>query len=242
LSKFRAFHGEGEVINTPDGPCIFRDNGSSVLAVAHLDTVQRTRHFGLDPSDPDKLYCGQLDDRLGAHVILDMLPALGCNVDVLLTDGEESCRSTAAHFNPPKDYHWMVEFDRTGTDVVTYQYEDMDWLDSLEDAGNLVGWGSYSDIATLDHLGVCGVNWGVGFYDYHSPGAYCVLSELCESVKRFVEFYHAFHDTPFPYQEQYESWWDDGLAWDDEEVLGQKRDIGKIASWNEEWERYTRDA
>jgi len=230
LDGFRAFHAEGKVINTPDGPYIFRDNGAKVLAVAHLDSVQRTRHFGFSPNCPGRLYCGQLDDRLGAHVILDVLPKLGCNVDVLLTDGEESCRSTAAHFVPGKEYNWMVEFDRTGTDVVTYQYESRDWLEALEKSGNCVGWGSYSDIAMLDHLDVCGVNWGVGFYDYHFRAAYCEIGELLESVKRFAGFYHAFADTRFPHLEEY--WW---------EGLEEPTETQRRFAWDDKtWEQYTR--
>jgi acetylornithine deacetylase/succinyl-diaminopimelate desuccinylase-like protein len=81
----------------PENWYAFRDNGASVLAVAHLDTVvrhqQRLCNF-VETAGGEIVYSGALDDRLGAYVILDMLPKLGINVDVLLTVGEESGQST----------------------------------------------------------------------------------------------------------------------------------------------------
>ena len=177
---------------------IFQDNGASVLAVAHLDTVRQDRHFGVYRDSPDTLYNCQLDDRLGAWIALDELPQRGIAVDVLLTTGEESCRSTAKHFQPGKEYNWLIEFDRAGSDVVTYQYESREWLDALEYAGNDVGWGSYSDIAELDHLDVQGVNWGIGYQDNHSFKSRCSLRAMRQAVDRFAEFYTAYHDQQFP--------------------------------------------
>ncbi len=50
---------------------------------------------------------------------------MGINVDVLLTTGEEMGQSSAAYFDPgEKKYNWMFQFDRGGTDVVTYDYGD----------------------------------------------------------------------------------------------------------------------
>src|SRR5229473_3013878 len=53
----------------------FRDNGASVLAVAHLDTVVRetcrTARFGATKHGP-LVVSGALDDRLGAYVILSL--------------------------------------------------------------------------------------------------------------------------------------------------------------------------
>src|SRR5262249_13897923 len=51
----------------------YRDNGASVLAVAHLDTVvgnrERAPYFYDTPRGP-AIRSGALDDRLGAYVIL----------------------------------------------------------------------------------------------------------------------------------------------------------------------------
>jgi hypothetical protein len=146
----------------------YKDNGSNVLAVAHLDTVglahERGCHF-LDTEGGPVVYSRALDDRLGAYIILDLLPSLGITCDVLLTVGEESGRSTAEFFEPPtgKDYNWMIEFDRGGTDVVMYQYEDRATTKLVEASGARVGDGIFSDIAYLEHLGIKGFNWGVGY-------------------------------------------------------------------------------
>jgi len=187
---------EGELIETPDGPYIFIDNGADILAVAHLDSVLQPLFF-LEQ-------CGfisspVLDDRLGAHIILDVLPTLGLKYDILLTSGEEYCRSTALHFEPPRQYKWMFEFDRRGTDVVMYHYENGETVAAVESVGAEVGVGSYTDLVDLEHLGVSGFNWGCAYDLEHTYACYVDL-ELCEyMIGLFVEFYHEYKNTMFEY-------------------------------------------
>src|SRR5438045_987609 len=59
-----------------------QDNGSPILAVAHLDHVQDdgTCHI-VETADGPLALSGALDDRLGAYVILELLPKLGIKVD-----------------------------------------------------------------------------------------------------------------------------------------------------------------
>ena len=178
----------------------FQDNGSDILAVAHLDTVQEDRTCTITPTAAGLLACsGGLDDRLGAYVILEMLPRLGVNCDILLTTDEEMARSTGIEFVPTKSYNWMIQFDRGGTDVVMYQYETDELVDLVENCGAHVGVGSYSDIADLDHLGCAGFNWGVGYQDYHSPRSHAWLDDTFRMVARFVKFYHQNADKYLSY-------------------------------------------
>lgn len=171
----------------------FRDNGSRVLAVAHLDTVVRPagrRPYIFNTDRGPFIRSGALDDRLGAYVILDLLPKVGITCDWLLTVGEESCASTAYDFAPPKDYDWAIEFDRGGTDVVMYQYEDMESSWAVEAAGAEMGQGSFSDIAALEHLGVKAFNWGVGYRgNYHSEKGYAYLNDTFAMVAKYMRFH-----------------------------------------------------
>lgn len=171
----------------------FRDNGGSVLAVAHLDTVvdpagRRPYFFNTDRGP--FIRSGALDDRLGAYVILDLLPKLGIRHDVLLTVGEESCASTAEYFTTSKDYDWVIEFDRGSTsDVVMYQYEDLESQWAIEAAGAELGRGSFSDIAYLEHLGVKAFNWGVGYQgNYHSVRGFAYLNDTFAMVAKYMRF------------------------------------------------------
>lgn len=187
----------------PENYYHFRDNGSSVLAVAHLDTVvqpgRRAPHFRGSRNDP-YIRSGALDDRLGAYVILDLLPRLGVTCDWLLTTGEESGQSTAEHFKPAKDYDWAIEFDRMGTDVVMYQYEDRASRALVEASGAKMGHGSFSDIAYLEHLGVKAFNWGVGYRgNYHSEAGYAYLNDTFASVARYLRFSEQNAGTPMPH-------------------------------------------
>jgi len=172
-----------------------KSTGAKVLAVAHCDY----RDCGSDHffAHKGRVWSSRLDDRLGVYVLLDVLPKLGIEFDVLLTDDEERGASTAQYFIPEKhDYNWMFQFDRHGTDAVCYEYVKLERY--LADYFK-IGMGSFSDISFLEHLGICGVNVGTAYYDEHSLGSYANLRELEAQVKRFVSFYAEYSDQHFPY-------------------------------------------
>jgi hypothetical protein len=179
----------------------YRDNGSPILAVAHLDHVQADGTCRVvDTLSGPLALSGALDDRLGAYVILELLPRLGITVDWLLTTNEEMGASTARDFFVEhKSYNWMIEFDRGGTDVVMYQYESDEMRDLLRDVGARLGMGSYSDIADLGHLGCVGFNWGVGYEDYHSKRSHAWLEDTFSMVSKFLRFYAANAATHLPF-------------------------------------------
>jgi hypothetical protein len=205
----------------PDDFFHFRDNGSSVLAVAHLDTVssaKKRRCQFLDTAGGTVVYSRALDDRLGAYVILELLPHLGIKYDVLLTTGEEIGRSTALFFDAPKQYDWIIEFDRAGTDVVLYQYEDQPTRDLVRAAGARVGFGTFTDISCMEHLGVKGFNWGVGYEDAHSPRAHAYLNDTFAMVSRYLTFHEQNEGQRFEHEETRGDWWWMGGSAEDADV------------------------
>jgi hypothetical protein len=200
----------------------YADRGSDVLAVAHLDTVARpsTRTCRyVDTAAGPVVFSRALDDRLGAYVILDLLPRLGINCDVLLTTGEEVGRSTAAFFEPgDRQYNWIIEFDRGGTDVVLYQYDDPDTRALVETVGADISVGSFSDIADLEHLGCKAFNWGIGYQDYHSARSHAYLDDTFAMVARFLAFHDAYADTPLPHDVDMDYRPDAAWSWNDEDL------------------------
>lgn len=223
----------------PENFYFYKDNGSNVLAVAHLDTVghadDRTTRFIVTEGAGTVVFSRALDDRLGAYIILELLPKLGLQYDILLTVGEESGMSTAAFFEPPegKHYDYMIEFDRGGTDVVMYQYEDSEVHAMVKAAGARVGQGSFSDVSYLDHLGIKGFNWGVGYQDYHGPRAHAFLDDTFAMVARYLTFakqnegVYMPHDAPEDvgeYRRGYGGWWD----LEDEPATSD-------GPWNDDW-------
>lgn len=190
----------------------FKDNGSDILAVAHLDTVMphagRTANF-VETEAGLVIFSGALDDRLGAYIILELLPQLGIQHDILLTVGEESGQSTAQHFEPEKEYNWMIEFDRGGTDVVMYQYDDYETAELVRDAKAVVGDGIFSDISYMDHLEVKGFNWGVGYRDYHGPRSHAYLEDTFSMVTKYLRFHEENKDVYLPHETvDTRDWWD----------------------------------
>lgn len=180
-----SFKIEGEVTETKDGIYIYKNNGSNVLAVAHLDVVQYVRNNKKFSVDGNIITATQFDDRLGVYIILDLLPQFGINVDILLTENEEVGRSTAQHFTMPEGrepYHYMVEFDRMGLDPTMYEYETDEYKEWLKKYGFNLCRGTNTDIRYLDFLGIAGINFGIAYYNQHTDKSYCNTEELEEQI------------------------------------------------------------
>lgn len=204
------------VINLKGGRYLYVDNGSNVLAVAHVDTV--ARYAKSYWSNTDKKYIVKaittpapnvkkmtvtsikLDDRLGVHLVMDILPMLGINVDILLTEDEEWAQSTAALFVADKKYNWGFSFDRRGVgEVVMYQYDDdKDAVGKVMESGWYLGQGTYSDIADLD-IGCSCFNFSAGYIGEHTDGCYCQYDAVMYCAQLFKKFYLANKDIRFPF-------------------------------------------
>lgn len=176
------------------------DEGTNVLAVGHLDSVQKARWCErVTTPDDDLIYSPVLDDRLGVYIICELLPKLGINIPILLTTNEEVGASTARSFDIKADhqFNWMVEFDRTGTDVVTYCYGGKNTvLDNMLAAYGFhdVNRGSFSDISYLEHLKCKGFNVGVGYQDYHAIKSHAYISDTLYGVAKFMLIYEDYKD------------------------------------------------
>lgn len=172
----------------------YKDNGSNVLAVAHLDSVQPYTHAFITP---DFLFSSVLDDRLGVYIMLELLPQLGINCDILLTDGEERGASTGEYFEPSKIYNWMFQFDKQGTEVTMYDYQTPEYKKMLEEYGFHITSGLFTDICFMEHLKCLGINFGCGYRDYHNINAYAKVSELTQMISKFIKFYNDNKETHF---------------------------------------------
>lgn len=185
-----------------DHKYIYFDNDSRILAVAHLDSVQtKDFHFyALEIAGTVWVFNPQLDDRIGAYAILDLLPRLGLKYDILLTTDEEIGQSTAEYFKTEKDYLWMFEVDRRGEDVVHYQYDREFLKKRLKRAGfTKVSQGAKSDISYLGFLGCCGFNVGTGYEDEHTVWAKANMDVFTRQMGRLVDFYNKFNTLYFKY-------------------------------------------
>ena len=151
-----------------------------------------TLSFDWVAQQADQLNGPVVDDRLGCAL------ALGCTswADILFTDCEEIGMSTAAYFQAPRAYNWIIGFDRRGVDVVTYDYKDKDWLQALG-THFTVGNGSFSDIGYLENLGTACVNMGVGYYNEHTTAAHWTPKATEEQFARLYAFWREHSDTQF---------------------------------------------
>lgn len=183
----------------------FKDNKAKILAVAHLDSVVENKfHFNKVSVKNDQTYVLSpvLDDRLGVYVIVEHLIKLGLEYDILLTTDEEIGCSTAMYFDTTKKYNWGFSFDRTGTDVVNYDYSDRFFNKKITEVGFKIGFGSFSDISYLEHLNCKFLNVGVAYYNYHSLFAYANMDELEQQIDKFVHFYKRNKNTIFSHKKK----------------------------------------
>jgi len=145
-----------------------------------------------------RIYASGLDDRLGAMLAYELSNRL--RADLLLTDHEESCQTTA-QYHECKDYNWIVEFDRAGSDIVTYDLDNPDFLLALSDKWE-VGFGSYSDIMDLKTEACC-FNLGIGYHRAHSIDSYVDIRQTKKQLVKFAEFFERHKDTKFVRDEQW---------------------------------------
>lgn len=193
---------------------IHQDNGASILGIAHLDTVQDVNECNVltTKSGAPVVFSPALDDRLGAYVILDLLPRLDVKIDWLLTTGEETGSSTGEDFardhllNNGKQYNWMFQFDRMGTDVVAYDYDTPYLRSLLKSVGYVPAHGSFSDICSMETMGCLGFNVGVGYLDYHSKRAHAWLDDTFSQVARFLDFYRRYGNRLLPFERRVAVW------------------------------------
>lgn len=187
-------------------PYYYKDNGSKILAIAHLDTVKDEDFFALCwtgfPWGPT-FFNPKLDDRLGCYILLYVLPKLGIKYDLLLTTGEEAGRSSGENFakEMKNKWNWMFQFDRMGTDVATYMYGDAQVTEDLKKVELESVYGLASDISKMTALGIKGFNFGCAYYDHHSRMAFCAYDLLIKQIIKFKHFYNLFKEKAMPHKE-----------------------------------------
>ncbi len=168
---------------------IFIDNGGDILFVAHVDTVLPPK---IKKHTKKRLHASGLDDRLGCLLAYEL--GMKLQVDILLTDDEEKCQSTA-QYHICKNYNWVVEFDRAGDDVVTYENNSYAFNQVLLKYWN-IGFGSYSDIFDLPTTACC-FNLGIGYQYAHSKNSYVDLKILKSQIEKFMVFYEKYSTVKF---------------------------------------------
>lgn len=210
-----------------------KGDDSNILVVAHMDSVAK-------PSQPrfkkQSFYAPTVDNRIGFWIATKWLPSIGIYPDVLLTDHEEMASSTAKFFKTEKKYRWMVQFDRMNMDVATYQYGTEEMDKAIESVNMKPTYGSYTCICDLEDLGCAGFNWGVGYRDYHGPGAHVNLDELTHNLRAFKKFWDSFSQHTFKFEvTKYRSYGHYGL-WDSSTTYrGYSRSHDWYPNKNKKW-------
>ena len=183
-------------------------DGATILGVAHCDYVRSAWSYPTltkTTDGNDAVVAGQVDDRVGVWLLLDILPGLIPTFDVLLTDDEEIGRSTAQNFGEdmqdghgPQSYNWTFQFDRRGTDFVDYGKASQRFIKNFKKATGIAhGMGSFSDICYLPDSCGSKVNIGTGYYNEHSPTAHVDLQKCFDQVTRFSRFANKFAGKQF---------------------------------------------
>lgn len=172
------------------------DEGSKILCVVHADTVLEPKGIMSISKNGQKIYAPCLDDRLGVYLALEYLHEIGIYADVLITDNEELCQSTAQFFGLGDRYNWIFELDRAGGDYVTYDCGSYDLEYALQTEGFVDGMGSYSDICVIPTDTAC-FNVGIGYKKAHSKNSFVDTRVLYSQMKKLKSFYDKYKNVKF---------------------------------------------
>lgn len=165
--------------------------GGKILGVAHCDFVEDAWSYPTFMPGDIKIRAGQVDDRVGVWLLLDVLHTLpGMPAyDILLTTDEEIGRSSAQEVAEDLEYNWTFQFDRRGTDFVDYCKASPQFLKDFKSITGIPhGIGSFSDICYLPSSCGSRVNIGTGYHNEHTPGAWVDLLECSSQVEKFAAF------------------------------------------------------
>lgn len=207
----------------------YQNNGSNVLAVCHLDTVQkpskniRKKVRKVKGGTSTLLYNPVWDDRLGLYTMVYYLPnQYKIKMDWLFCTDEEIGNSSATDFVADylegsvaqgKTWNWMVEFDRMGSDTAVYNYGDNEFKALLTPYFGKITTGSFTDITGMQELGIKGFNVGVGYENNHSLNAHMVLETYLDQIEKFVAFYRDYSNVSLPHTPVKKDWWSRGTNW-----------------------------
>lgn len=216
LQSLTEYYDEKDIVSTDD---YLYAKGSSVMFVAHLDTVhtKKATDFWYS-SDGDKVMALNQgiggDDRCGVYTLLYLIKYLDVKPTVIFPHEEErGCIGTKKFVEDVnKDFlshvKFMVEIDRKGNeDAVFYRCDNKEFKDMILEKTEFVEkTGSSSDIAYLSpKFDLAAVNLSSGYYKPHNIEEYVSFKDLENVIKKCI-ILHEYGNTDecirYDFQEQ----------------------------------------
>ena len=173
---------------------LYAEGATTVLLVAHMDTVHRQpveqicystdRTVAMSPQGIGG------DDRCGIWMILQILHTADCHV-LFCEDEEIGCvgakQFTRGNLQPQVNY--IVELDRRGSnDAVFYSCDNPEFEDFITTFGFETAGGSCSDISYIaPYLATAAVNISCGYYCEHQRHEYILLEEMELNAARVAQ-------------------------------------------------------
>ena len=184
LEKHHGF----EVIGSGDERFAIRLGVVPIVGVCHIDTVLADVAYKYNKAN-QTVSSTELDDRLGLACWLYLSDCHNISPTIVCCDNEEVGQSTGDY---AADYirehnipcNWIIELDRRGTDVVSYDYSCPLWDNLLGQFFLAVGQGSFSDVSRMEALGVKGCNVAIGYYSEHTKRCHAKLDETADQLER----------------------------------------------------------
>jgi len=167
------------------------------LLVAHVDTVRPAAMHGKDVKTGEYIFASGMDDRLGIYLAL-AVQSMRPHVDVLVTDEEESGRSSACQVTDKemKKYGCVFNLDRAGLDYVDYDLAN-EGLKAIIEKHYPAGYGSFSDICDLPEGHCAMANLGTGCQDGHAFGSYVAIADMKTAYNRILAIVDTVADIHF---------------------------------------------
>ena len=167
---------------------VYIDRGHPICLVAHVDTVRRQ---GVELKQRNQIITNRhgilgADDRAGVYALFALEHT---GVNLLFTNYEETGGTgavSAANRLGFEGVNLFIELDRRGcNEYVYYSYGLPNATKKyIESYGFIEEYGSYSDIAEFEMLGIPAVNLSIGYYNQHTSRERLHLDEMGLTIER----------------------------------------------------------
>ena len=88
---------------------------------------------------------------------------------------------------------------------VCYMYTNKNWQSAIKQITGFIDTGSYSDISDLESLGICGVNWAIGYTEPHTKFCKVDINEYLITTEKFYRFYEKNKNILYPHFQTFSS-------------------------------------
>ena len=168
-----------------------------IVLVAHLDTVFQNPPKNIYYDNENKVMWSPeglgADDRAGVFSILYLIKN-NYRPSVIFTTNEElgclgAIKLIKDYPNPFTNIKYIIELDRKGkNDCVFYDYNNLTFIEYIENFGFKESYGSFSDISVIGkQWKIASVNLSIGYFNEHNQTEFLNIDYMKNTISKVIK-------------------------------------------------------